>query len=213
MAMYLKVVGPSIDEHRKGFPNFWLNEIFGKPFTKDAQVHALAVTYVRLVEAAIIEYHLGVEKISEYFATSQSINFGAAHRSVSHFESCLSNMYRISKTFRRLRRIDDPLPRALNAAARPTFATDAVASRFHQARHDVHHMEERITGDDFVDGQPYSLIPGGPEAPHPTEEGQTNKLIDRVTILDREITFDEIVGWLNEMGRFAQMISDFRSPE
>lgn len=150
--MYLTINAPAIDEYRKGFPNFWLNGIFGKPFTNNAQVNALAVTYIRLVEASILEYHLGVEKISEYFATSASINLGAAHRSISHFESCLSNMYRASNAFRRLRRIDDPLSRALNAAGRPAFATDAVDTRLTRSI-------VRPNGREFLVSQ-YSLAQG-----------------------------------------------------
>src|SRR5947209_379277 len=102
--MYVTIEVPEIQEYPQGFPQFWLKSIFIRSVSSNYQVHALASTYVRLVESALVEYKLGAEKVHEFWETHTSINLGAAHRAASHFESCLSDMYRATNCFRRLRR-------------------------------------------------------------------------------------------------------------
>ena len=60
-------------------------------------------------------------------------------------------------------------------------------------------------------GQPFALSPGGPEIPHPTEQNQTIKTIDRLVIGVREVRFTELAAWLREMVETAQKIADFNS--
>ncbi len=92
--MYVSINVPEIDEYPEGFPQYWLKTLFISPVSSSFQINALASTYVRLVEAALVEYRLGYLKLKEFWGTHTSVNLGAMHRSVSHFESCLSDMYR-----------------------------------------------------------------------------------------------------------------------
>lgn len=210
--MYVKVDVADIAEYPHGFPQFWLNSLFVTSVSSNHQIVALAKTYVRLVEAALVEYRLGAEKLREFWATHNSFNLGAAHRAVSHFESCLSDMYRATNCFRRLRRHpdEDSLSVALNEE-KASFATDAVADRFRLMRHEIHHLEELVMDGRLQEGQPFALKPDGPETAHPTEADQTIKAIDRLVIGQREILFSELATWLSEMGRFAQKIAEFGS--
>lgn len=211
--MYVTVSIPDIEEYPQGFPQFWLNSLLVASVSSNHQIVALAKTYVRLVEAALAEYKLGAQKLREFWDTHDSFNLGAAHRAVSHFESCLSDMYRATNCFRRLRRHPqgDGLSIALNEE-RAGFATDAVADRFRLVRHEIHHLEELVMDGRLIEGQPIALKPDGPETAHPTEAGQTNKAIDRLVIGQREILFSELSAWLKEMGRFAQKIAEFIPP-
>lgn len=52
-------------------------------------------------------------------------------------------------------------------------------------------------------------MPNGPEVPHPKEENQTIKTIDRLVIGSNEVRFREIAEWLSEMASYAQKIADF----
>ena len=208
--MYISIEVPEIAEYPQGFPQYWLNVLFIQTVSSNYQINALASTYVRLVEAALVEYRLGTEKLREFWGTHTSVNLGAAHRAVSHFESCLSDMYRATNCYRRLsrHRNQDPLSVSLNEE-KPKFATDAVADRFRLMRHEIHHLEELVIDGRLQEGQPFALKPDGPEMPHPTEESQTIKSVDRLVIGEREITFAELAELLREMGRFAERIAAY----
>ncbi len=208
--MYVHIEASEIDEYAAGFPQYWLKTIFIQTISTRYQINALASTYVRLVEAAITEYNLGIVKLREFWNTHTSLNLGAMHRSTSHFEGCLSNMYRATNCFRKLRRHrdQDPLSVALNAD-KPSFATDAIADRFRLMRHEVHHLEELVMDGRLQEGQSFALKPDGPEIPHPTEANQTIKTVDRLTIGTRKVSFVELATWLREMARVAEKIAEF----
>ncbi len=206
--MYVEIEAPEIQEYEQGFPRFWLKSIFIASVSTQYQVNALASTYVRLVESAIVEYNLGVSRLQEFWSTHTSLNLGAMHRSGSHFETCLSNMYRATNCFRKLRRSRDALAIALNTD-RPAFASDAVAGRFKDMRNDIHHMEELVLDGRIKEGDSFALRPDGPETPHPSETGQTIKRIDRLVIGVREIQFSELSTWLKEMAGVAEKIAAY----
>ena len=208
--MYIEFDAPDLREYERSLLSYWTKTIFIGSISQDYQVNALAGTYVRLVEAAVAEYNLAQVKLKEFWDTHSSLNLSAMHRSMSHFESCLSSMYRAANSFRKLRRhrSRDPLCVHLNTE-RPSFATDAIGDRFRQMRHEVHHMEELVIGGRLQPGQPFALKPDGPEVPHPTEPNQTVKTIDRLVIGAREVKFTELAGWLREMVATAQKMADF----
>lgn len=208
--MYVEFNLPEIPEHSSGFPQYWLKTLFIQTASNRYQINALTSTYVRLVEAALIEYHSGAVKLKEFWGTHSSLNLGAMHRSVSHFETCISNLYRATNCFRRLRRDrkQDPLSLKLNAE-RANFADDSVADRFRTIRNEIHHLEEMVMEERIADGQPFALKPDGPEMPHPTEPNQTIKTIDRLVIGTREVLFSELAAWLTEMASFAEKIAEF----
>jgi len=60
---------PEIDEYPRGFPAFWLKTLFVGNVSQSFQVNALASTYIRLVEAALVEYKLGSSKLKEFWDT------------------------------------------------------------------------------------------------------------------------------------------------
>lgn len=208
--MHIEFNAPDLQRFEKILLPYWTKTIFVGSISKEYQVNALAGTYVRLVEAAIAEYNLAQMKLKEFWGTHSSINLSAMHRSISHFESCLSNMYRAANSFRKLRRHPsrDPLCVHINIE-RPHFATDAIGDRFRQMRHEIHHMEELVIDGRLQPGQPFALQPDGPEVPHPNEQNQTVKTIDRLVIGEREVKFTELADWLSEMVTTAQRIADF----
>jgi hypothetical protein len=208
--MYVEFDVPDINEYPKGFPEYWLKSLFIQSPSERYQINALASTYIRLVEAALVEYRFGSAKLREFWQTHESFNLGAMHRSISHFEACVSNMYRATNCFRRLRRNrdQDPLSLHLNNE-KANFATDVVANRFKSIRNEVHHLEEMVMNERIANGQPFALSPSGPEVPHPIEENQTIKTIDRLVIGNNEVLFSELACWLSEMGSHAQKIADF----
>jgi len=209
--MYVEFDLPDLSEYaEKGFPQYWLKILFIRSPSSSYQINALSSTYVRLVEAAIIEYKFGSDKLKELWGTHSSLNVSAMHRSTSHFESCISNMYRATKCFRRLRRDknQDPLALTINKN-KARFASDTIFNRFRTIRNEIHHLEEMVMDGRISDGQSFALKADGPEIPHPTEAKQTIKTIDRLVIGENEVKFSELAKWLKEMMEFVEVISDY----
>lgn len=208
--MYVEFDIPEITEYKAGFPEYWLKSLFIRSPSDRYQINALTSTYIRLVEAALIEYQSGSLRLSEYWSTHSSINLGAMHRSMSHFEACISNMHRAINCFRRLRRDRSQDPLSLHLSSdRAGFAAEMVAERLRKMRNEVHHLEEMVLDGRIANGKPFALGPNGPEVPHPTEANQIIKTIDRIVIGNNEIKFNEIAAWLNEMAAFAAKITDY----
>jgi len=208
--MYVSIEVPDISEYQQGFPKYWLKFLFIGTVSQNYQVNALVGTYVRLVEAALVEYRLGASMLRQFWGTHTSLNLGAMHRSMLHFESCLSDMNRAINCYRRLRRHKEqnPLYLALNNE-KPSFATDPVANKIRLMRNEIHHLDELVMNGRIQEGQPFAIKPDGPETPHPTEANQTTKSIDRLVIGQHELPFSSLATWLTEMGRFAEKIADF----
>jgi hypothetical protein len=208
--MHISIEVPEIAEYSQGFSQFWLKSLFIQSVSTNYQINALSSTYIRLVEASLVKYQLGTDKLREFWGTHISLNLGAAHRAISHYESCLSDMYRAVNCYRRLRRhrSQDGLAVMLNKE-KPAFATDAVTDRFRLMRNEIHHLEALVVKGEIQEGQPFALMPDGPERPHPTEPNQTVKSIDRLIIGQQEVTFAELAEWLREMGRSAEKIATF----
>jgi hypothetical protein len=195
---------------RLAFRNTGLRYYLSSPPSSRYQINALTSTYGRLVEAALIDYHAGTIMLRELWGTNSSLSLGAMHRSISHFETCISNMYRATNCFRRLRRDrqQDPLSLMLNTE-KASFAADSVADIFRTIRNEIHHLEEMVMEERIAEGQPFALKPDGPETTHPTELNQTIKTIDRLVIGSREVKFSELAKWLTEMSSFTVKIANF----
>ncbi len=207
--MYVTIAIPEIDEYQDGFPAFWRNLYFVGSISQNFEVNALVLSYVRLVEAALIEYRLGASKFKEYWDI-RSIGLDAVFRSVAHFESCLSSMDRAIKCYQRLRRHKggDPVVLLLNHSV-PSFFREKIAKRIRDIRNEIHHLDEHLIQGTFREGQWLALRPYGPEAPHPSEDGQTVKTFDRLAIAGRELLFVDLASWLREMSDTANIMANF----
>lgn len=213
--MYVHFDVPDVTDFPKGFPSYWLQVLFIGSITDSFQINSLATTYIRLVEAALVEYQLGQSRLLEYWNTHTSINLSAMNRAVSHFESCLSDMHRAIKSFTRMRRHKD-LPERLRQVLntqRPRFVADHVSGQLRSFRNEIHHLDELVMDGRIQQGQSIALRPDGPEVPHPTEPNQTNKTIDRLVIAQRELKFSDLAVWLHEMGMFAEKIASYKNQQ
>ena len=206
--MHVEFNVPEVDGFQNGIPGYWLHVLFVGSLTDSFQINSLATMYVRLVEAAIVEHKLGKANLLDFWSTHSAVKLSALNRSISHFESCLSDMHRAINCFTRLRR-HKSLPEALKSilsAERPRFVAEYVAGQLRDIRNEIHHLEKLVLDGRLEQGQPIALQADGPEFPHPTEANQTIKTIDRLTIAGREISFLDLTAWLTEMGRFAEKL-------
>lgn len=193
--------------------SFWVRFLFLGTPSQNRQVIALASTYMRLAETAIVEYQMGSEALRQVWADHTSLGLRAMHRSISHFESCISDMHRAIAAYRHLRnhRDRDPLSVYL-ADVKPRFITDKIAFQVRDMRDAVHHLEKLVVRGEIAEGQPIALKPEGDEFPHPTEAGQTVKTFDRLVIGPHSLKFSDIANWLTEMSSVAARIAQFDPP-
>ncbi len=207
--MIVKFNIPTVSDYAKGFPQYWMKYLFIGAVCENYQVNSLITTYVRLVEAALVEYRFGQQELKQYWTTHSSIDLGALNKSISHFENCLSTMHRAIKCFTRLRghkHLPDDL-RMLLKEERARFPASYVSDQLRNIRHQIHHTEEHLMNGRIQRGQPIAVMPDGPELPHPTDASQTIKTIDRLSVGQIEIKFSDLAMWLREMGKFADKIS------
>ena len=208
--MYVEFDLPVVTQPHTAVSTYWNRYLFVGSPSQNQHINALASTYMRLAEAAIMEYDLGCRALRQVWADDTSLGLRAMHRSISHFESCVSDMHRAISAYRRLRRHKamDPLSLYL-AKCKPAFATDAIASQIRIVRDAIHHLEEMVVEDRIPYGQPIALRPNGVELAHPSEEGQTVKTFDRLEIGANQLSFHSIATWLEEISTVAAKIAEY----
>lgn len=201
---------PEVSVPASAISEYWLRYFFVGSPSQSFQVNALASTYMRLVEASITEYQLGSKALREVWENHTSLGLSAMHRSIAHFENCISGMHRAIAAYRRLRShpTRDPVSVYL-ADVKPTFIANKIAFQVRNMRDAVHHMEEKLIKGEVEEGQPIALKPDGTEAPHPTEAGQIIKTIDHLVIGPYVLRFIEIAEWLTEMSTVAAKVAQF----
>ena len=201
---------PEVSVPTSAMSDYWLRYFFVGSPSQNRQVNALASTYMRLVEAAIVEYGLGSEALRQVWADQSLLGLRAMHRSISHFESCLSDMHRAIAAYRRLRNHPDRDPLSLYLTdVKPAFISDKIAFQVRNMRDAVHHSEEMMVNGEVAEGQPIALKPDGDDVPHPTEVGQTIKTFDRLAIGKHLLKFSDIADWLTEMSAVAAKVAQF----
>lgn len=149
--MYIEIEIPEIKKFPNGFLGYWTKFVFIGSISSNPRVNALATTYVRLVEAALIEYRLAEAPLKEFWEESSSIKISAMHKSVAHFEACITNMYRAIRCFTWLRN-NEMVPEGLRVILctdKPTFIADKIAGRLRKVRDAIHHMEEKFMNENI----------------------------------------------------------------
>lgn len=80
---------PPLNERSEHFANFWLNSmISGRMPDASFVVHALALNFIRQVDAAIDFYERGAEAVHTFWGPSAAPDLRQALRAASYFESC-----------------------------------------------------------------------------------------------------------------------------
>jgi len=201
---------PEVLEPRAAVSSYWLRYMFVGSPSQNRQINALASTYMRLVEAAVVEYGLAASALRQVWSDHTSIGLPAMHRAIAHFEACVTDMHRAISAYRRLRSHRDRDPLSVHLAdLKPSFLTDRVANQVRNMRDAIHHLEEKLNKGEVAEGQPIAVKPDGPEVPHPSEAGQTIKTFDRLVIGSHELAFADIAAWLEEMSNAASRIGQF----
>lgn len=174
-------------------------------------INSLASTYVRLTFSAFEDYNEAAVHFRDYFNTSNTIKVGGYYKSISRYESCITNMHLAIRSFSRLRRrkeLPEKAKKLINDP-KPNFVSNLITDRILVARNSIHHIEERLVEGKLDRDLPFFIKPTGNEIPYDDgiNKNQTKLTIDRVKILDHEIYFHEIATWIEEMIQYVDKIS------
>lgn len=71
---------PKSPRNRKASPGYWVKTLFIASVSTAYQVNALVSTYVRLVEAALVEYRMAEPKLREFWGEHHSVKLSATRR-------------------------------------------------------------------------------------------------------------------------------------
>lgn len=212
--MIVKIEIPELTLYPNGFPLYWGSSIFltGNR-ARDYQVTAILSTYIRLVEAAFIQYKEARRLILKVWSNHSAIEIGAANHSATNFENCITSMHRSVLCMQKIRGIR-AVPDDIKALfpKRPVFAIDTVANRLRDIRNTIQHLDDQVLNGTIPSGAPFTFLATGPESPvlESDQPGQTLKVIDRLAIGSNELLFSDIFNWLKEMGDCAEKISQHR---
>ena len=211
--MYIEVRFPDIELDYTPFGNFWLKFTMGGGVSDDYQVATLAGLYFRLVESAARSYEAGVACTRDYWNTNSHVALGSIQQATTHFEVCISNMHRAVTAFTRLRKHKNLGQLNVIQSRKPRFVSAQIHDQLRNARNEIHHMENCVMDGTVVMGQSSAIRADGLELPHPTEPGQTNKTIDRVTVGNHTILATDLADWLTEMILYCKMMGADGGPK
>jgi hypothetical protein len=208
--MIVEIAIPELSLYPNGFPDYWLNMLFRGSMPNIYKVKVLVTTYVRLVEGAYTHYRVARSHVEAFWNAHSSLALGSAIISTTYFEDCINSMHRAVLFMRRIRSNRD-VPADLKSLfpKKPQFATEAVAKRLRDIRGAIQHMDDRVLNGNIPKDTPFALMATGPETPVLDQPNQTLKVIDRLTLGSDEILFTDLVTWLHEMGKCAEIISKY----
>jgi len=208
--MIVEIAIPELTLYPKGFPDYWLNMVFRGTVSDIHKINALVTTYVRLVEASYTHYRFARRHVQEFWNNNFSLPLGSANLSATYFEDCINSMHRTVLFMRGIRN-NREVPTDLISLfpKKPRFTQDGVAKRLRELRDAVQHMDELLLKGAIPKDTPFALQATGPETPVLDQPNQTRTVIDRLTIGGYEILFTELVAWLHEMGKCAEILSKY----
>lgn len=163
--------------------------------SKDYVGYALQANSVRLSQAAVTEYQLGVDAIGLFHRKRQELT--ALHWAIvatNHIENCLWHLERFLKHIKALRALRTAeqdlkmiIPRTL-----AIFQQDAEA-RITRLRHRLAHLEKAAQSGELPDGTSIML--------RPVQAG--------LILGDIQIQWTELEAWLREVHGIAEKLVDF----
>lgn len=210
--MYIEVVAPDVPELFEQLGTYWLNTMLVNSISPDPSVNALVFSYLRLVDGAVAEYRLGLQRINGYYSTHDGFAWKSAVRSIVHFEHCIPDAHRAIRCFKKLR--GHPAVGHLASAVRQkwSFANDTVADPIRELRDAIQHLDSAIRKGELPPDSPIALKLDGTETVHPTEKDKVLKRLDSLVLGSHVLRLDAIAGSLAEMSNAALQIASAWRP-
>ena len=169
--------------------------------------YALAMTIVRLVDAAGAEYNEARRLTLKFWQTHDALQIGAVTRGTAYFESCLTNMHRAIAATRSLRGkfgknsvIQGLLPKA------PSFTKGKIAAQVKDIRNAIQHLDNDICNGNILQGRSFALRAHGPITTVAGEPEKELLTIDRLELRNHEILFSDVSTCLKDMTKCAEKI-------
>ena len=204
--MKVEIEIPDLSRWVEGFPEYWMQLIFGGNRPPDPTGHSLLTGYIRLTEAAVRFYERGRLLTQHAWTTHTQIELGALNDASTSFEASFTNLYRAALFMIQIRRsllLDQAFRRGLGD--KPTFVSNI--DRIRAFRRRIHHLDADILSGKIASGKPNFLQSEGDIS---KQNGVDVKVIHRLQIGDMQVSFKEIASWLTEMAEAGAHISSHR---
>lgn len=194
----------------QAFPGQLLNVFLG-PQCSNYAGQAMLTSFVRFVEAAQMQYHVGSAAAQRFVDESQ--NLYSFFDASSAFEACIGYMHRAIRCMKAIRSQKEVAVASLALfPKRPAFMADDVQKQLRNVRDAIQHNYEKVFDGSIPQGTPFMLTLAGTEVLTPTADNarQTTKTWNGVEIGEHRISFADISAWLNQMAFAAEAIVTYR---
>ncbi|MGF6534272.1 hypothetical protein P3T20_005076 [Paraburkholderia sp. GAS206C] len=201
---------PEIPNQSNPFVGYWGSQMLIGHFSDSPRVISLSATFVRCTFSALEDYRSADEHLRAYFGSHDTIKVSESYRSVSRFESCITNVHLAIRAFGALRRRSELTAKARSVIneKKPRFISSAISDRVREVRNTIQHIEDRLANGSLEGDLTYMIQPTGPEVPVDDIEisRQTKKTIDRIKIFEHEVSFRDLAGWIGEMIQYVEKL-------
>lgn len=149
--------------------------------------YALVANYVRIVDAALAEYHAMRAALIRYVSTPNEV-IHPLYEAISHAESCISNLARAVLMAQRIHR-DQSGPSI-------AVVSNAIANRLRRFRNKIQHVDEKLLDGTWQPPDPHCLV---------TRD-------DRMELYGQEILYSELADWIRTLHRVSSNLAVYREP-
>ena len=166
---------------------FILNAMLKGGGPRDLQAWALVISYVRLVDKAVVEYQSARAYLEEY-VTTDFFHMSPVFRATGHIETCIGTLKRAIRALDRIRRDQQSpeIPKHLPVLSGQT------PERITEVRDAMEHMDERI-----LNGQ------------LPTIEALCLLTDDGLDFCGTRVSFTELASWVKQLHSLSESLASY----
>jgi len=174
---------------------FAVNRYFRRGGSEDHSAYVLEANLIRLADAAIHDYLLAAQCITQHHQRDQS-TFGLAPLvlATTHFESCVWHLERFIKHAKALRSCATAEPELKELVPRNSiFLRGELEGRFTKLRHTLAHLETQSNLADIALGSCLALLP----------------VKDGLIVANHELSWDDLCSLLVAAHQCACQLAEF----
>ena len=166
----------------------------GKYNLADPKTYRLVMSYLRLLDKLVDEYHRTRNTLTEFVTTPGDV-MSPLIFATNHCESLLTTMVRVIKVGNRIRKDRNGPPIAKKI---PVLTDAAVWTRVNDMRCAIEHIDDEIAGN----GNTWN----------PDEPSLVILKKDRLFLIGQEITYAELAEWVRQLHAVGTDLSTYETP-
>jgi hypothetical protein len=170
---------------------FVLNRVFTGGGPKDPKSYALVMNFIRIVDHLVAEYEQTRAALTEFVNTPNNV-ISPIFDATNYYESCISTMIRVIRLGRRIRNDRKSPP----IAKKIPVLSNQIWDRVNNMRGAIQHIDERISKNTWLPGEPVCLLVKS----------------DRLELNGEEILYSELADWVKQLNELGAQLAPFKEP-